>query len=201
MNKNVPNETKSIAQKVREVLMKRPFIINALTQNIVNYSALGRMIQKEIGVKNLEAVKAAIRRERKSIMKQRGFQEKKVLKLLKNTKVNLQDKIAVVISEKEIDIPYIVTADITKHHVYVVDQTKLEIEEEGDVTINKDLVALILTSPESLEDVPGVIAFISQLLASQNINIKEFISCYTDTIIVLDHQDALNAFSLLQQYI
>jgi len=35
---------------------------------------------------------------------------------------------------------------------------------------------------------------------SRNINIVEFISCSTNTIIILDGRQALDAFSLLQNY-
>jgi hypothetical protein len=41
---------------------------------------------------------------------------------------------------------------------------------------------------------------VTQLLSSRNINIIEFISCSTNTVIILDSKDALRAFSLLQNY-
>jgi hypothetical protein len=68
------------------------------------------------------------------------------------------------------------------------------------VKFQKNLVALILLSPPMVEDTPGFVAFITQLLASRNINIVEFISCSTNTIIILDSGQALQAFSLLQNY-
>jgi hypothetical protein len=51
-----------------------------------------------------------------------------------------------------------------------------------------------------VEETPGFVAFVTQLLASRNINIVEFISCSTNTIIILDGKQALQAFSLLQNY-
>ena len=68
------------------------------------------------------------------------------------------------------------------------------------VQVTSNLVALILLSPERVEVTPGFVAFITQLLASRSINIVEFISCSTNTIIILDTPDALHAFSLLQNY-
>jgi hypothetical protein len=47
---------------------------------------------------------------------------------------------------------------------------------------------------------PGFVAFITGLLSSREINIVEFISCSTNTVIILDAGDALNAFSLLENY-
>jgi aspartokinase len=66
--------------------------------------------------------------------------------------------------------------------------------------VTSDLVALILISPPRVEETPGFVALITSLLASREINIVEFISCSTNTVIVLDGRDALNAFSLLQNY-
>jgi hypothetical protein len=51
-----------------------------------------------------------------------------------------------------------------------------------------------------VETTPGFVAFVTQLLASRNLNIVEFISCSTNTIIILSPKDALSAFSLLQNY-
>jgi hypothetical protein len=66
--------------------------------------------------------------------------------------------------------------------------------------VESNQVALILLSPPRVETTPGFVAFITQLLASRNLNIVEFISCSTNTIIILSPRDALAAFSLLQNY-
>ena len=54
------DRTRSVAQIVRETIQKRPSLLDALKMKIVNYSALARMLQTEIGEGSLEAVKAAI---------------------------------------------------------------------------------------------------------------------------------------------
>ncbi|MFB0543828.1 MAG: hypothetical protein ACETVR_03505 [Candidatus Bathyarchaeia archaeon] len=181
---------------------KRPFLVDALRLNIVNYSALSRLLQREIGRGSPEAIKAALLRARNELAQRKGLQEKKVIDLLRRTKVRLQDKIAVIISREDLDVPYLVTAHLTDSHVYIVDQTELRelgrLEEDAEIT--SDLVALILTSPQEVENTPGFVALITQLLASRNINILEFLSCFTNTVIVLDSKDALEAFSLLQRY-
>lgn len=205
MKETVLNETKSIAQEVRDFIARRPFIVDAIRQEVVNYTALARVVKKEMKTGSIEAIKAAIIREKEAITKTRGLQEENILKLLKETKVSLQDKISVIISKKELDIPHIVVADLGNSFVYVVDQTKkyeqMKGVKEDIILLEKNLVALILKSPEEIKDTPGVVAFISQLLASKNINMKEFLSFYTDTIIVLEFKDALKAFSMLQRYI
>jgi aspartokinase len=194
------DRTKSVAQLVRETIQMRPSLLDALNMKIVNYSALARILQGELGEGSIEAVKAAVIRVSDEIASDRKLREEAVQSILKESKVRLQDKIAVVISPLKLDIPHIVTAHLTDQYVYVVDQTTIEEELEDPVKVQSNLVALILLSPPRVENTPGFVAFITQLLASRNINIVEFISCSTNTIIILDSQDALKAFSLLQNY-
>jgi aspartokinase len=194
------DRTKSVAQMVRENIQMRPSLLDALNMKIVNYSALARMLQTDIGEGSLEAVKAAIIRVADEISTDRHLQEARVQSILKESKVRLQDKIAVLISPIRLDIPHIVTAHLTDSYVYIVDQTTLKDKSLDMVQVTSNLVALILLSPERVEVTPGFVAFITQLLASRSINIVEFISCSTNTIIILDTPDALHAFSLLQNY-
>jgi len=194
------DRTKSVAQLVRETIQMRPSLLDALNMKIVNYSALARILQAEIGEGSIEAVKAAVIRVSDEIASDRKLREEAVQSILKESKVRLQDKIAVVISPLKLDISHIVTAHLTDQYVYVVDQTTMKEELKDPVKVQSNLVALILLSPPRVETTPGFVAFITQLLASRNINIVEFISCSTNTIIILDGQDALKAFSLLQNY-
>ena len=194
------DRTKSVAQLVRDTIQMRPSLLDALNMKIVNYSALARLLQDEMGEGSLEAVKAAIIRVGDEISEDRGLREDAVLSILKESKVRLQDKIAVVISPMRLDIPHIVTAHLTDQYVYIVDQTTMKQRLPDQVKVESNLVALILLSPLRVETTPGFVAFITQLLASRNLNIVEFISCSTNTIIILSPRDALNAFSLLQNY-
>ena len=200
MTMDASNRTKSVAQMVRETIQMRPSLLDALNMKIVNYSALARMLQTDIGEGSLEAVKAAIIRVADEISTDRRLQEVRVQSILKESKVRLQDKIAVLISPIRLDVPHIVTAHLTDSYVYIVDQTTLKDRSLDMVQVTSNLVALILLSPERVEVTPGFVAFVTQLLASRSINIVEFISCSTNTIIILDTPDALHAFSLLQNY-
>ena len=194
------DRTRSVAQLVRETIQMRPSLLDALNMKIVNYSALARLLQEEMGEGSLEAVKAAVIRVADEISQDRGLREEAVLGILKESKVRLQDKIAVIISSIRLDIPHIVTAHLTDQYVYIVDQTTMKQRLPDQVKVESNQVALILLSPLRVETTPGFVAFITQLLASRNLNIVEFISCSTNTIIILSPKDALTAFSLLQNY-
>jgi len=200
MNNDTSDRAKSIAQMVRDEIQMRPSILDALNMNIVNYSALARLLKDEIGDGSIEAVKAAIIRIAEEISSDRNLRERAVQSILKESKVRLQDKIGVVISPKRLDITNIISANLTDQYIYIVDQTTMKKPLPKEVKVNKNLVALILLSPLRVETTPGFVSFITQQLASRNLNIVEFISCSTNTIIILDSQDALIAFSLLQNY-
>ena len=198
MKKNVTNRT--LHSKVRDYIENHPFISNMLAAGIVNFSALARKMQKEIGG-NAETIKVAIARESKNAVKFRGYDEGRVVEILKKSRINIQDKTAVVISENKLNIPRLIASEITENNVYIVDQTKLEIGETKHTKISKDLVALIINSPEKIEHTPGVVAFLTQFFASKNINIRELISCYTDTVIVLDQKDSVKVLELFRELV
>ena len=71
--------------------------------------------------------------------------------------------------------------------------------EEEIVKTEKDLVELIVNSPDTVEDVPGVVAFLSSSLSSKGINFLEVISCYKDTMFVIEQKDMMAAFDTSNQ--
>jgi hypothetical protein len=61
----------------------------------------------------------------------------------------------------------------------------------------KELVALTLISPKKIVDTPGVLEFILDRFAKNNLNVVELIGCYTDTTFVLDRKNLFKAMDLL----
>jgi aspartokinase len=66
---------------------------------------------------------------------------------------------------------------------------------------HEDCTMIVVHSPEELEVTPGVVAFLATLLAEQNVNIIEFISCWTETIMVVDKKDSLKAYEVLSNMV
>ena len=60
---------------------------------------------------------------------------------------------------------------------------------------------IVVHSPEELEVTPGVVAFLATLLAEQNVNIIEFISCWTETIMVVEKKDSLKTYEVLSNMV
>jgi len=67
--------------------------------------------------------------------------------------------------------------------------------------IQRNLVAIIVVSPPEIMFVPGVVAYITAVMAHNNINILHIESSYTDTVIVVSKEDALRAFSVISEHV
>jgi aspartokinase len=67
------------------------------------------------------------------------------------------------------------------------------------VNVSKNLVEIAVTSPETIESTPGMLAFLATALASRGINIVQVMSCYTDTIFLLERDDMAAAVDILGQ--
>ena len=62
----------------------------------------------------------------------------------------------------------------------------------------KNLIQITLTSPETLENIPGVIAYLCGLFAEEEINLVETLSCWTDTIFIIEEKDINKAIKILK---
>jgi len=70
------------------------------------------------------------------------------------------------------------------------------------IDIIENQSALILISPKEIVQVQGVVAYLTYLMAySGEINITQIMSCYTDTIFVVDRVNALKAYNLIEEKI
>ncbi len=190
----------SVAENVWLYVKGKPYLQESLEKGVVNYSALARVIDREMGGGNFEAVKAALRRLNRRLGKERKNVEQKVLKVIRASRLEMRDKIAVIISNKKLDIPVIAVARSASGYTYIVGEDMAERSEHEDfLKIQKDLSMITIISPESLEDTPGVLAYLLSSLAAENINVVEFVSCYRDTLLVFKNADITKAFEILSE--
>jgi predicted amino acid-binding ACT domain protein len=75
------------------------------------------------------------------------------------------------------------------------------IDSNDIIYVQRDQAAIVIVSPEDIMYTPGVIAYISNILAQNSINIIHIESCYTDTIIIVSRGDIQKAFDILMRYI
>ncbi len=196
MSKMIHFWSMTTAQNVRDYLKNKPYLLEALEKGIVNLSELSRQIQRELKSRNTTATKAALRRFSEDLQKHKQKREEKVLSLLKRSGIAVYDRKSVIITAKELSTKSGMKVDLPGKFVYLLDRADLP-ERISTLVKHDNCTMIVVNSPEELENTPGVVAFLTALLAEQNLNIIEFISCWTETIIVVEKKDSLKAYEAL----
>jgi aspartokinase len=192
--------TMTIAQNVRSHLRNKPYLLEALEKGIVNLSELSRQIQEELKTDNTSAVKAALRRYAEELQRHKQKREEKVLHVLKRSGIAVYDRKSVMITAKELETRSGMKVDLLDKHVYLLDRSELP-ERINALVKHDNCTMIVVHSPEELEATPGVVAFLTTLLSEQNVNMIEFISCWTETIIVVEKKDSLKAYEVLSNMV
>jgi len=207
----------TVARQVREYIASHPSIADALKMDIVNYSALARKVCKELGIRREEAVLAACRRY--PVEKLRGFSEDAVRRMLGRSRVETRTKVATIILVEGVDVLQRLgdvveelldenkecrLIQVSQGTVIIVDDDSVsrvtrKLRPEHIVSVTRGLVEIAVTSPESIEKTAGLLAFLAGALASRGINIVQEMSCYTDTIFILNRKDMTRAIEVLTQ--
>ena len=190
----------TIANNVRSYLRNKPYLLEALEKGIVNLSELSRQIQQELKIDNTSAVKAALRRFAAELQKHKQKREEKVLQLLRRSGIAVYDRKSVIITTKELEKKNGLKVDLLEKYVYLLDRSDLP-ERINALVKHENCTMIVVHSPEELEATPGVVAFLATLLAEQNVNIIEFISCWTETIMVVEKKDSLKAYEVLSNMV
>jgi len=207
----------SIAQRVREYVEGHPSILDAMKMDIVNYSALARLIGDELGIRKEDAILAACRRFPVDAVK--GYRENAVKRILRKSRVETRTKIAAITVVQDVDVLQRLgdvveelldenrvcrLIQVSQGTVIIVDDESVarvtkKLRQRQVVEVRRHLVELAVTSPESIEDTPGLLAYLAAAVASHGINIVHAMSCYTDTIFLLERKDMTAAIDLLSQ--
>ena len=190
----------TIAKNVRKHLRNKPYLLEALEKGIVNLSELSRQVQEELATKNTSAVKAALRRFSEDLQKHKQKREEKVLEVLKKSVLIVYDRKSVIITSKEISVKNGMKVDLPDKFVYLLDKKDLP-ERVDALVIHDNCTMIVIHSPRELEATTGVVAFLTTLLSEQKVNVIEFISCWTETIIVVEKKDSFKAYEVLSNMV
>jgi len=205
---------KSTAQKVFEIIDADPYVKQALRLGIANASSIARRIRKEhLPRATLQSIKAAVRRypsEKKAFSYEQGLHKIKgktkislrsdlcVIRTLPGTKLNTEKisetakgRVSMVKSANAVTI--IAPQENAKEFKRVIRKPNIISSSEG-------LYEIMLSSPADIEGTPGFVAFVTEMLARNGVNIIEFYSCYTDTVFILERKQALRAYELLDRF-
>ncbi len=206
----------NITKETEKYIQEHPSIKESVKKSLINYSKLSRLILKELQIsnKNFDAVLIACRRYSDKLKIEKKF-EKQIIDMLKKTKLEIKNKIIVVILEK--DIYYEHLKDIEKEvkrknglfraieganaitlitNEEFLDKIK-DIFKHKILKLNNDLAEITLKSSKEIENTPGVVAYLYSLFGENNINILETMSCWTDTIFIIKEQDIAKVMQIL----
>ena len=208
----------NITKMTEEYIAERPSVKDALKKGLVNYSKLTRQIASELGIdlkNNFDAILIACRRYYRKV-KSEKTQEEEILNLLKQSKVEVKNKIITVVIEKSIFLGSLLDlekevkskADIFRSIEGANAITIITSEEFSDkikkmfkgkiIKENRNLVEVTLKSPREIENVSGVVSYLYSLLSEHGINIIETMSCWTDTLFVINEEDVGRVMGLLR---
>jgi hypothetical protein len=178
--------------------------LEALEEDIVNLSKLSRLIKRELKKDSEGAIRAALRKFSAEIRGHMLEREKAIKKILKDSNIDLKDNLNTLISRKPLRMQTKLSITFDDIFVYVVDR----LWNHGN-SLRNDLWSdpcegcglIIIKSPPEVEETPGVVAYLTSALAEQNINVVEFVSCYTFTVLVVKKDDIVRTYAALRKII
>jgi len=208
----------NITKLTESYIAEHPFVKDCLKKGIINYSSLTRQICSDLNLdikKNFDAILIACRRFYRKI-KTEATTEKKILDILKSSKIEVKNKINAIVLEKDIVFSNLI--DIEKEAKKILETFHI-VEGTTAITIitsddfakkikhvfrnkvikeNTNLAEVILKSPKQIETTAGVVSYIYSLLGENNINIFETTSCWTDTIFLVEEKDLSRVMEFLR---
>jgi len=186
----------SVSEDVWLVVKGMPYVQEALEKGIVNHSALARIIQKQMDWASLPAIKVALIRIEKKLAKERRVLERKVLEIIKGSRLEVKNRVITITSKEKINMPCIASVKGPSGFLCIA-ETLPEGFKGRRLRIKRDMSIISIISPEKIEDTPTVVSFLLSILASENINVFEIMSFYRDTLIVVSEDDSARCMELL----
>ncbi|KAA8921953.1 aspartate kinase [Thermoplasma sp.] len=187
----------NVEEKTLEYLRKRPEVYMALGTGIVNLNGLAALISRENQGMNQLSIRSVLQKIIRSgeISDYRRFTDD----LLRRSKVTLQDKVSVITSRRKMDIDFLSVTFLTDSVVYIVDETRVR-NIPKDAIIERNVSLIHIFSPPEIVSTPGFALNVVQRIYAANVNILQFISCSNETMIVVNRDDAIKAYSALASY-
>jgi aspartokinase len=201
-----------------QYIKEHPAVKICLKQGLINYSSLSRLIAKELGIEkqtSKEAILIAARRFKEKLKSEQG-QEQKIQLLLSRSELDIKNKIAVFILDKAINLDFIdeiqkevrndsgtfyILQGSDNYTVILQDKHAGKIDSKFKRNIIKKHMGLALItfkSAKDIENIYGVLSYLTSLFAENGVNILEFLSCWTDTLFVIDSKDVAKTINFLK---
>jgi hypothetical protein len=208
-------EKPTVAETTRKYIDRHPSIRDCISKDLINFSSLSRLIMKDMGVTHEEAVLAASRRYASKLS--RTDFEGDIMSVFEESRLELKTRICIVVAKNEWvvlkDLEDVVKKILTDkstmqvmqsaNAITVISEDKFlpmitkAIGEDHVVTVKQNLAEVTVKSPARIEMTRGAFSYLVSMLSEQGINLLEAVSCYTDTIFIINREDMMRAFDIL----
>lgn len=210
----------SISGVVREIINNDLSFHDSFERGYCNISAVARIIKPQVNrllEKNIrvESIITALKRSRKLY----DIQDRPMLSILASSTISVKTDVAKISAGKgkrttekvartltQYADDFISVSESAQSITMVIDDKLLRkvravLANSNILEVEAGLAAIIVNSPEGIIKTPGcAIAFYNQL-ARRHINIEDTVSCYTDTIMIVNMLDVGKAFNALTELI
>lgn len=213
-------QEKTVAQLVKEYIMSEVYIYEVLKKGIINYSQLAKLIASEYNLDSIAAIKMAVKRFADSELKQEDKQDTSMIwSVLSRAKVTIKGDVSILVVEptpeafvKVNEIEKLVKIQLGETLYIIREQTAIVVIIEKDkrdlaltllegseiIRKKENATALVVISPPDIVSTSGVLNLIVSQFAMNKINIEEIISCYRDTIIIVDEKDSTKGYQIVK---
>ena len=211
----------SIARICEKLIEKKPFLQEALSNEIINYGALAESMMADVENEFGKKVKHAA-----VMMALRRLQEKLQRMPISHPKFSSDCDLALRSDLFEIaivrypltyklinkfydivDVSDYLAITTGTHEITILASKKykaqfLKLLQKDDILIEiNDLAALTVKLPKNAPEMPGIFYLITRALTWENITIIEIVSTYTETTMILKNKDVSRAYEILQKTI
>jgi hypothetical protein len=213
----------STADRTRQYIDEHPSIREALLEDLVNYTALARRIQAELGLRNEEAVTVACRRYQRNLLTPTA-EGAAVRAILAASRLEVHSRVAVLRIRDDSEVlehlyelgrrlfPAPPTHRMfqlfqgTRATTLLCDEDYLvgllaEIPDRLLMGVERGLASLVLRSRREVSETPGVLSYLVDALYRRGINTLETVSVHDASIFVFRDQDVLPAFQVLSNLV
>jgi len=211
---------KNITKSVRAIIDNDLSFQDAMQRGYCNLSGMARIIKPTIDTitdtdVSIESIVTALKRIRTDYK----VPYTSVEPIIAGSKINLRTdvaKLSIVKNKKTIEK---IAKPLTEHYdsfisvsesinsiTLIFDQLILEkmkniFNNDNILEVENNLAAIIVQSPEEIIKTPGCALIFYNQLARRHVNIEDTISCYTDTIMLVNMNDIAKAFNALTELI
>ncbi len=210
---------RSITKSVKAIVDNDLSFQDALQRGYSNFSAMARIIKPSIDAitgtdVSIESIVTALKRTKD----QYKLPTAEVESIVAGSKISLKTdvaKISIVKNRKTVERiakpltqnydSFISVSESVNSVTLIFDQLILErmknLFDKDVLEVEDGMAAIIVQSPEAIIKTPGCALIFYNQLARRHVNIEDTVSCYTDTIMLVNMSDVAKAFNALTELI